>query len=448
MPHSFEAEQMVLGGLMLDSTAWFKVADKVTPEDFYRAAHRLVYQAMIELSEINRELDPVTIKEQLVTNGKLNEAGGTAYLLELYDATPGVANITAYAEIVKERATLRRLIEVSQQIADRAFRPDGLSSEDLLNQAEQEIFDIAEGRLQGEGPIQANPLVKKAVQRVHQLTDTGSRVTGVSTGFTQLDLKTAGLQPSDLVIVAGRPSMGKTSFAMNLVEHAVMGDDKDGAVLVFSLEMPADLLIMRLLSSLGRIDQTRLRTGELKDQDWASLTSAVNLLNGKPLYIDDAPNLSPNDLRTRAHRVRRESNGKLKMIMVDYLQLMRGSGKSDNRTGEISEISRSLKALAKEMECPVIALSQLNRSLENRNDRRPVMADLRESGAIEQDADVIFFIYRDEVYNEQTLEQGIAEIIIGKQRNGPIGTVKLAFLNHLTKFENLAPERYEAEGFG
>lgn len=446
-PQSLEAEQSVLGGLMLDASAWFKVADKVEPEDFYRNAHQLIFRAMLHLSETNQQLDAVTLMERLVSTGKLKEVGGYAYLLELSESTPGVTNIAAYADIVKERATLRRLIDAAQSIADSAFTPEGRSSDELLNEAEHQIFQIAEGRLREGGPKQVAPLLVGAVKRVQELTDSGSRITGVATGFDQLDTKTAGLQPSDLVIVAGRPSMGKTSFAMNLVEHAVMDDKKDGAVLVFSLEMPSELLMMRLLSSLGRIDQSRLRTGQLKDQDWAQFTSAVSLLRDRPLYVDDAPNLSPNDLRTRAHRVRRQEGGKLKMIMVDYLQLMRGSGQSDNRTGEISEISRSLKALAKEMECPVIALSQLNRALENRTDRRPVMADLRESGAIEQDADVILFIYRDEVYNDESPDKGVAEIIIGKQRNGPIGTVKLAFLNHLTKFENLAPDRYDHEGF-
>ncbi|MEM6708166.1 MAG: replicative DNA helicase [Pseudomonadota bacterium] len=447
VPHSVEAEQSVLGGLMMDPNAWYKISDKVAAEDFYRDRHQRVFEAMQLLSETNQQLDPVTIKEKLVTLGTLQKAGGIGYLMELYEATPGVSNIEAYAQIVRDRATLRRLISTAQAIADRAFRPDGLSSDELLAQAENQIFQIAEGRLKEDGPKQVAPLLKLTVKRVQELADSGSRITGLPTGFSDLDDKTAGLQRSDLVIVAGRPSMGKTSFAMNLVEEAVMNKAQDGAVLVFSLEMPADLLLLRMVSSLGRIDQTRLRTGELKDQEWDGFTSAVAQLRDRPLFIDDSPNLSPNDLRARAHRVRREQDGKLKLIMVDYLQLMRGSGQADNRTGEISEISRSLKALAKEMGCPVIALSQLNRALENRTDRRPVMADLRESGAIEQDADVILFIYRDEVYNEESPDKGVAEIIIGKQRNGPTGTVKLAFLGHLTKFENLAPSRYDSSGY-
>lgn len=438
-PHSVEAEQSVLGGLMLSGNAWFDVADKVAAEDFYRVSHQIIFEAMFSLSEQNQKLDAVTLAEHLEMKGLLEKAGGYPYLGELTEITPGAANVVAYANIVKERATLRALIAAANGIVERAFAPDGLDSSGLLNLAEQEIFQISEGRLQDSGPQKVAPLLKSAVARVQELTGAGDSITGVPTGFDDLDKKTAGLQPSDLIIVAGRPSMGKTSFAMNLVEHAVMGDH--GPVLVFSMEMAADQLIMRMLSSLGRIDQTRLRTGDLKEDDWARFTSGVSQLKDKPLLIDDTPALSPNDLRTRARRVARE-HGALSMIMVDYLQLMRGSTKADNRTNEISEISRSLKAIAKEMRCPVVALSQLNRALENRTDRRPVMADLRESGAIEQDADVIMFIYRDEVYNEESPDKGTAEIIIGKQRNGPTGTVRLSFIGNLTKFENLAADRY------
>ena len=438
-PHSVEAEQSVLGGLMLSGNAWFDVADKVNADDFYRVSHQIIFEAMFSLSEQNQKLDAVTLAEHLEMKGLLEKAGGYPYLGELTEITPGAANVVAYANIVKERATLRALIAAANGIVERAFAPDGLDSSGLLNLAEQEIFQISEGRLQDSGPQKVAPLLKGAVAKVQALTGAGDSITGVPTGFDDLDKKTAGLQPSDLIIVAGRPSMGKTSFAMNLVEHAVMGDH--GPVLVFSMEMAADQLIMRMLSSLGRIDQTRLRTGDLKEDDWARFTSGVSQLKDKPLLIDDTPALSPNDLRTRARRVARE-HGALSMIMVDYLQLMRGSTKADNRTNEISEISRSLKAIAKEMRCPVVALSQLNRALEQRTDRRPVMADLRESGAIEQDADVIMFIYRDEVYNEESPDKGTAEIIIGKQRNGPTGTVRLSFIGNLTKFENLAPDRY------
>lgn len=438
-PHSIEAEQSVLGGLMLNNLAWFDVADQVLASEFYRTQHQIIYEALAGLSAENEPMDGVTVAERLTNEGLLEKAGGIAYLGELTESTPGAGNVVAYARIVRERATLRRLIAAANKIADFAFTPGGRGSEEVLSLAEQEIFDIAEGRLDEGGPEKVMPILKRTVQKVEELVASGASITGMPTGFDELDKKTAGLQPGEMIIVAGRPSMGKTSFAMNLVEHAVMEDK--GAVLVFSLEMPAEALTMRMLSSLGRIDQTRLRTGDLKDEDWARFTSAVSQLKDRPLYIDDTAGLSPADLRTRARRVAREA-GSLGLIMVDYLQLMRGTEKTDNRTNEISEISRSLKALAKEMRCPVIALSQLNRALENRTDRRPVMADLRESGAIEQDADVIMFIYRDEVYNEESPDKGTAEIIIGKQRNGPTGTIRLSFIGNLTKFENLASDIY------
>jgi replicative DNA helicase len=347
--------------------------------------------------------------------------------------------VRAYARIVREHATLRQLIGAANRIAEASFATEGRTSQEILDLAENEVFRIAEGRLKDSGPQSLVPLLQAAVERIEMLHANRSPITGLATGFDDLDRKTAGLQPSDLVIVAGRPSMGKSSFAMNIVEHAVMEGGR--AVLVFSLEMPAEQLVMRLLSSLGRIDQNRLRTGEMHEDDWPRFSSAVAQLKDKKLYLDDTPAISPNELRTRARRIAREAGG-LGLIVVDYLQLMRGSGAAENRTNEISEISRSLKAIAKEMRCPVMALSQLNRALEQRTDKRPVMADLRESGAIEQDADVILFIYRDEVYHPETAEKGVSEIIIGKQRNGPIGTVKLAFIGNLTKFENLAPERY------
>lgn len=438
-PHSLDAEQSVLGGLMLDDDAWFNVAEVIGPKDFYRHSHEIIFEAMEDLAADDQPLDAVTIAERLQSKGLLDKAGGLAYLGELADATPGASNVVAYARIVREYSTLRQLIGAANQIAESAFNPEGQPSDDLLNQAEQAIFAIAEGRLKDGGPERVVPLLTRTVDRVEKLYATREPITGIATGFDDLDKKTAGLQPSDLIIVAGRPSMGKTSVAMNLVEHALM--HSDSSVLVFSMEMPGEQLILRMLSSLGRIDQTRLRSGEMHEDDWPRFTSAVSQLRDKKLYIDDTPALSPNDIRTRARRVAREAGG-LDMIMVDYLQLMRGNGKVENRTTEISEISRSLKAIAKEMRCPVVALSQLNRALENRTDRRPVMADLRESGAIEQDADVILFIYRDEVYNPESDAKGTAELIIGKQRNGPIGTVRLSFIGNLTKFENLAPERY------
>ena len=438
-PHSVEAEQSVLGGLMLDNDAWFDVAELVSASDFYRTSHQLIFEAMTALSADDQPIDAITVSERLASKGQLDKAGGLAYLGDLAENTPGASNVRAYGRIVREYSTLRQLIGAANRIAEASFAPEGRSSQDILDMAETEVFRIAEGRLKEGGPQKLVPLLTAAVERIERLHANRSPVTGLATGFDDLDKKTAGLQPSDLIIVAGRPSMGKTAFAMNLVEHAVM--EGEGAVLVFSLEMPAEQLIMRVLSSLGRIDQTRLRTGEMREDDWPRFSSAVAQLKDKQLYIDDTPAISPNELRTRARRVARES-GHLGLIVVDYLQLMRGSGNPENRTNEISEISRSLKAIAKEMRCPLVALSQLNRSLEQRTDKRPLMADLRESGAIEQDADVILFVYRDEVYHPDTADKGTAEIIIGKQRNGPIGAVRLAFIGNLTKFENLAPERY------
>ncbi|MCZ6657821.1 MAG: replicative DNA helicase [Gammaproteobacteria bacterium] len=664
-PHSVEAEQSVLGGLMLNNDAWFDVADVATPKDFYRPQHQIIFEAMTELADDNQPLDAVTVSDALSTRGLLERAGGIAYLGELAEATPGASNVVAYAKIVLERSILRQLIGAAGRIADSAFLPDGRDSADLLDMAEREVFQIAEDRLKDGGPQLMKPLLERAVERVEELFSTKGAITGLATGFTELDEKTAGLQNSDLIIVAGRPSMGKTSLVMNMVEHAVM-EGEGATTLVFSMEMPAEQLVMRMLSSLGRIDQTRMRTGNLKDEDWSRFTGAVAQLKDKALYIDDTPALTPNDVRTRARRVAREAKG-LGLIVVDYLQLMRSSGKAENRTNEISEISRSLKAIAKEMRCPLVAVSQLNRAVENRTDKRPVMSDLREcvtaetlvmladgsrkpiaqllgsqpevlamnseqrietarsdkvwqvgervvlslrlasgralqatanhkvfagggwtmlrdlepgnrvalarrlpvhaattqarllsetaantnvdtlprqafaevrstmqmpgithgqtaslrgtscggsghfkfapsrellgeyaeilesdslrqwphsdlfwdrvvavesvgkrmvydltvpgpaswladgivthnSGAIEQDADVILFIYRDEVYNEDSPDKGIAEIIIGKQRNGPIGKFRLSFLNHLTKFEDLAPDRYDDFG--
>ncbi len=374
-PHSLEAEQSVLGGLMLDNDAWFNVAEVVGAQDFYRPGHQIIYEAMADLAASDQPLDAVTVSERLVSKGLLEKCGGLAYLAELAESTPGASNLLAYARIVREHSTLRQLIGAAQRIADAAFTPEGRRSDELVDMAEQEVFRIAEGRLKEGGPQKLVPLLTAAVDRIEKLYASRNPITGVPTGFDDLDKKTAGLQPSDLIIVAGRPSMGKTSFALNLVEHAVM--ESDGAVLFFSLEMPAEQLVLRLLSSLGRIDQSRMRTGDMHEDDWPRFTSAVSQLKDKQLFIDDTPAITPNELRNRARRVARET-GKLGMIVVDYLQLMRGSGNPENRTNEISEISRSLKAIAKEMKCPLIALSQLNRSLEQRTDKRPVMADLRE----------------------------------------------------------------------
>jgi len=438
-PHSLEAEQAVLGGLMLDEQAWDRVSDRVKEEDFYRRDHRLIFQAIVLLVNESNPRDALTVAETLTRLGELDNAGGIAYLGELVRNTSSATNIAAYGDIVRERSVLRQLIRISNEVSDTAFQPQGATAQDILDQAERKIFAIAEQQQKGGGPQALRPLLQKALERIDKLFQSDEAITGLSTGFVDLDDRTSGLQNGDLVIVAARPSMGKTTFAMNLVENAMMRSGKP--VLVFSMEMPAEQLVMRMLSSLGRIDQGRVRSGKLEEEDWPRLTSTMTLLAEQKLLIDDSASLSPNDVRTRARRVAREQGG-LGLIMVDYLQLMRVPGLESNRVNEISEISRSLKALAKEMECPVIALSQLNRSLEQRPNKRPVMSDLRESGAIEQDADVIMFIYRDEVYNPESPDKGTAEIIIGKQRNGPIGALRLAFHGKYTRFEDLAPEHY------
>ena len=440
-PHSIDGEQSVLGGLMLDNSCWDTVSNLVSAADFYRKDHRLIFQAMETLTEKNEPMDVVTLSEALDNLKQLDAVGGLAYLGELANNTPTASNIKAYATIVHERATLRQLIHVSHEIADSCFNPEGRAGHELLDDAERKVFQIAEARPKTGEPMGVKELLSKAVTRIDELSQSGGGITGLSTGFSDLDNLTSGLQPSDLVIVAGRPSMGKTTLAMNLVESAVIGGDQP--VLVFSMEMPGDSLMMRMLASLGRIDQGKVRTGQLTDDDWPRLTSAINLLHEKLLFIDDTPALTPTDMRSRARRIVRE-HGPLGLIAIDYLQLMRVAGSSENRVGEISEISRSLKALAKEFECPIIALSQLNRSLEQRPNKRPIMSDLRESGAIEQDADVIMFIYRDEVYNEDSPDRGRAEIIVGKQRNGPIGTINLAFNGKYTRFDNLSQDSYES----
>ena len=440
-PHSVEAEQAVLGGLMLDNRRYDEVAETISAVDFYRQDHRLIFGAIERLASESEPLDVVTLAEYLERAGDIEDAGGLSYLAEMAEKTPGAANIRAYADIVKERSILRQLVEVSGKISDSAFNPQGRKSSELLDEAERNVFRIAESRSkEGSGPKGINPILADALTRIEELFESGERTTGLTTGFKDLDEQTSGMQPADLIIVAGRPSMGKTTFAMNIVENALI--TANVPIMVFSMEMPADALAMRMLSSLGRIDQTKVRSGNLEEDDWPRLTSAVSLLKDKPLYIDDTPGLSPTEMRSRARRVARENNGKLGLIMVDYLQLMRVPGNTEGRTAEISEISRSLKGLAKELNCPVVALSQLNRSLEQRPNKRPVNSDLRESGAIEQDADVIMFVYRDEVYNEDTPDKGIAEIIIGKQRNGPIGTTRLAFIGKYTKFEDLAHGDY------
>lgn len=432
-PHSIDAEQAVLGGLMLENKAWDQIADKLVERHFYRRDHQLIFRAMVKLMAENKPLDVITVSEVLQQMEVHDEVGGLAYLGELAKNTPSAANICAYAEIVFERAVLRELISVGTLITESAFDPQGRASLEILDEAEKKVFDIAEQGSRGSGPEGIRGIVSRAIDNIEKRFQDGNPVTGVATGFADFDRLTSGMQPGDLVIVAGRPSMGKTLLGMNIAEHAAIRSNK--SVLVFSMEMPGESLAMRMLSSLGRIDQNKLRTGRLVEEDWTRLTSAVALLSNAKLYIDETPALTPMELRARARRVARERD-QLGLIVVDYLQLMRGGSNTENRTAEISEISRSLKTLAKELRVPIIALSQLNRSLEQRPNKRPVMSDLRESGAIEQDADLIVFIYRDEVYNDDSPDKGTAEIIIGKQRNGPIGTVRLTFMGQYARFEN------------
>lgn len=437
-PHSVEAEQAVLGGLLLDNSAWERIGDLLREEDFYRYDHRLIYRHVVGLLEANKPADVVTVAEALENAGELATVGGLAYLATLAQNTPSAANIRRYAEIVRDRAIMRSLVEVGTAIADSAYNPGGRSASELLDEAEAKVFHIAEmGNRGKQGFSEIQPLLTQVVERIDLLfqRDSASEVTGIPTGYTDLDRMTSGLQPGDLIIIAGRPSMGKTAFSLNIAEHVAL--ETRLPVAVFSMEMAGTQLVMRMIGSVGRLDQHRVRTGRLMDEDWQRLTYAVGKLNDAPIYIDETAALSALELRARARRLHRQC-GRLGLIVIDYLQLMSGSNQGENRATEISEISRSLKALAKELDVPVIALSQLNRSLESRPNKRPVMSDLRESGAIEQDADLILFIYRDEVYNPETPDKGIAEIIIGKQRNGPIGTVKLTFLGEYTRFENLA----------
>ena len=414
-------------------------------EHFYRQDHRLIYRVAAKLANNGEPIDVVTVAEELEKINELQNTGGMKYLSELVEKTPSATNVRAYVDIVYERAVLRNLISISGEISDSAFNPAGRTSADLLDEAERKVFQISEsaGGNKNEGPQSVNPVLTKTLERIETLFNATDDITGVTTGFRDLDEMTSGLQPSDLVIVAARPSMGKTAFAMNLVEAALIKAEKP--VLVFSMEMPADSILMRVISSLGQINQTRVRSGKLEEDDWPRLTSAVSMLKDRPLYIDDTAGLSPTEVRSRARRVAREVKQDLGMIMVDYLQLMQVPGMTEGRTAEISEISRSLKALAKELNCPVVALSQLNRGLESRTDKRPMNSDLRESGAIEQDADVIMFIYRDEYYNEDSPDKGIAEIIIGKQRNGPIGKCRLSFQGQFTKFNDLSHVDYGGE---
>ena len=438
-PHSIDAEQAVLGGLMLDERAWERIGDKLAEDDFYRKDHRLIFRALGELSNKNMPCDAVTLGEWFDSKGLAELVGGSSYVVQLANSTPSAANIAAYAEIVREKSILRQLIDAGTEIVGDGFQPEGRSSQEILETAEQKVFHIAESGARGKkGFVPMRTAVKEAFQILHQRYESKGSVTGLATGFVDLDELTAGLQPSDLIIVAARPSMGKTALAVNMAEHAALKSKK--AVAIFSMEMSASQLAFRLISSLGRINQQHLRTGDLQEEEWPRVTSAITLLSDAKIYIDDTPALSPAELRARVRRLKREHD--LGLVVIDYLQLMAVPGNKENRATEISEISRSLKAMAKEMNIPVIALSQLNRSLEQRTDKRPVMADLRESGAIEQDADVILFIYRDEYYNQESSDKGQAEIIIGKQRNGPTGMVKLTFLGQYTRFESIASEAH------
>ena len=443
-PHSIEAEQAVLGSMLIDRESWDKVAELVTDADFYNHSHQVIFKVILKLLGESQPVDLITVSEALEHRNELEDAGGFAYLAELAKNTPSSANVTSSAKIVSERAITRELIGVAHEIAEVGYNPEGRDSADILDMAESKVFEIAEKRTgENEGPRDVDSVLDKTIKRLESLIETSKEVTGVTTGFSDLDKKTSGLQPSDLIIVAARPSMGKTTFAMNLCENAMMAETKP--VLVFSLEMPSEQIMMRMLASLSRVDQTRIRTAQLDDQEWARVSNTMAMLKDKDnLFIDDSSGLTPMDVRSRARKLARERGG-ISLIMVDYLQLMRVPSLSDNRTLEIAEISRSLKALAKELEVPVVALSQLNRSLEQRADKRPVNSDLRESGSIEQDADLIMFIYRDEVYHENSEYKGIAEIIIGKQRNGPIGTSRLTFQGQFSRFDNYAGPAFDDE---
>jgi replicative DNA helicase len=438
-PHSIEAEQSLLGALLLDNQAFDRIADLVSGEDFYRDDHRRIWRHIARLIEASRPADVVTVAESIEGSEDKDKAGGPAYLAALAQNTPSALNIRRYAELVRERAVQRRLAHVATEIAESALAPSGKEVRQLLDEAESKIFQIAEsGARKDQGLLAISPVLAKVFERIDYLhsQDNPSAITGVPTGFVELDERTAGLQPGDLIIVAGRPSMGKTAFAINIAEHVALHPTTRLPVAIFSMEMGAGQLAMRLLSSMGKIDAHKLRTGRLTDEEWGRLTDEIGKLNEAKIHIDETPGLNALELRARARRMKREY-GKLGLVVVDYLQLMSASSQGENRATELSEISRSLKGLAKELEVPVIALSQLSRAVEQRNDRRPMMSDLRESGAIEQDADVILFIYRDEVYSPEKEEaKGRAEIIIGKQRNGPIGRVDLTFLGRFTRFAN------------
>jgi len=443
-PNSIEAEQSLIGGLMLDAQAWDKVADVITAEDLYRKDHRLIFTAIANLVEAGSPCDVVTVSEYLDKRGELEAAGGLEYLATLANETPGAANARAYARILHDRAIERELINVGNEISGSAFATDGRSAPELVDEAERLVFQIAERGSRGRAGFKSlKQILPEAVDRIDVLHQSEGNITGIPSGYTEFDKLTAGLQAGDLIIVAGRPSMGKTALAVNIAENAAIGAKVPTAI--FSMEMPSQQLAFRMISSLGRVDQSHLRTGQFPDEDWSRINTAVQLMSDAPLFIDDTPGMSPTEIRARARRLQREHG--LGLIVVDYLQLMQVPGNKENRATEISEISRNLKSLAKELALPIIALSQLNRSVEQRTDKRPVMSDLRESGAIEQDADLIVFIYREEVYNKETPRKGIADVTIAKQRNGPIGDFPLTFVGRYTKFENWVPDTYAGESY-
>ncbi len=438
-PHSIEAEQSVLGGLLLENMAWDKIADIITEHDFYRHDHRLIFRSIAVLAETDKPRDVITLSEWLKDREELDNAGGLAYLGTLAKDTPSAANIKAYADIVREKSVLRQLISIGSEISEDAFNAGERPSRELLDEAEKKVFEIAEQGNRKQDFHTIKNLLKSTLATIDELSKSTDSITGASTGYTELDAMTSGLQKGDLVIVAGRPSMGKTTFSMNLAEFIAVNDKKP--VAIFSMEMPAEQLVLRMFASMGRVPLNDIRTGKIREEDWPRIGMAVKTFGETKLFIDDTAAMSPTEIRAKSRRLHRE-HGSMGVIVIDYIQLMQTNTKSDNRAAEISEISRSLKALAKELECPVIALSQLNRSLEQRPNKRPIMSDLRESGAIEQDADVIMFIYRDEVYDENTPDKGMAEVIIGKQRNGAIGKVRLTFTGKYTRFDNFMPDIY------
>jgi replicative DNA helicase len=434
-PQSLEAEEAVIGGILLDNSALDRALELIRPDDFYRESHRKIMRAVVELSERSEPIDLVTLSDTLKSRNEIESIGGAAYLAELADRVPTAANVAYYARLVKEKALLRGLIEAATQIASRGYESPG-DVEQFLDDAEHKIFEISERKVR-QSFFRIRDIMVESMRAIEQLYERRELVTGVPTGFADLDKLTAGLQPSDLIVVAGRPSMGKTAFALNIAAYAAMHADL--GVAVFSLEMSKEQLVLRMLCSEARVDQSKVRAGFAAERDFPKLALAASRLAEAPIYIDDTPALSVLELRAKARRLKRDRESKLGLIVVDYLQLMRGHTTADTREQEISGISRSLKALAKELSVPVVALSQLNRQVEQRGDKRPVMADLRESGAIEQDADVIGFLYRPIVYDPNADERD-SEVIVAKQRNGPIGRVPLTFMSEYTRFENRAED--------